>query len=80
MLRTEHLVATGERLVMIAHGVNIKVDEIVAYRSRKAWRFGDERGRAAIGFDAALQIGEQSSGMRHDEREGRMFVEDARCK
>ena len=34
MLRTEHLVATGKRLVVIAHGVNIKVGEIVADRSR----------------------------------------------
>ena len=58
MLRTEHLVATGKRLVVIAHGVNIKVGEIIADRSRKARRFGDERGRAAIGFDAALQIGQ----------------------
>src|SRR6516162_7704656 len=55
MLRTEHLVATGKRLVVIAHGVNIKVGEIVAHRSRKARRFGDERGRAGIGFDAAGQ-------------------------
>jgi len=77
MLRTEHLVATGKRLVVIAHGVNIKVGEIVADRSRKARRFGDERGRAAIGFDAALQIGQHPAGMCHDEREGRMFVEDA---
>ena len=52
MLRTEHLVATGKRLVVIAHGVNIKVGEIVADGSRKARRFGDERGRSAIGFDA----------------------------
>jgi hypothetical protein len=37
MLRTEHLVATGKRLVVIAHGVNIKVGEVVAGRSR---RFG----------------------------------------
>src|SRR6516162_2781816 len=43
MLRTEHLVATGKRLVVIAHGVNIKVGEIVADRSRKTRRFGDER-------------------------------------
>ena len=34
MLRTEHLVATGKRLAVIAHGVNIKVGEIVADRSR----------------------------------------------
>src|SRR6516164_5257576 len=77
MLRTEHLVATGKRLVVIAHGINIKIGEIVADRSRKARRFGDERGRAAIGFDAALQIGEHSAGMCHDERKGRMFAEDA---
>ena len=77
MLRTEHLVATGKRLVVIAHGVNIKVGEIVADRSRKARRFGDEWGRAAIGFDAAFQIGQHPAGMCHDEREGRMFVEDA---
>ena len=45
MLRTEHLVATGKRLVVIAHSVNINVGEIVADRSRKTRRFGDERGR-----------------------------------
>src|SRR6516162_970529 len=77
MLRTEHLVATGKRLVVITHGVNIKVGKIVADRTRKARRLGDERGRPAVGFDAALQIGQHSAGMCHDERGGRMFVEDA---
>src|SRR6516162_7750345 len=77
VLRTEYLVATSKRLVVIAHGVNVKVGDIVADRSRKARRFGDERGGAAIGFDAALQIGQHSAGMCHDEREGRMFVENA---
>ena len=43
MLRTEHVVATGKRLVVIADGVNIESGEIVANRSRKARRFGDER-------------------------------------
>jgi len=54
MLRTQHLIATGKRLLVIAHGVNIKVGEIVADRSRKARRFGERR-RATIGFDAALR-------------------------
>jgi hypothetical protein len=48
MLRTQHLVATGKRLLVIADGVNIKVSEIVADRTGKARRFGDERRRATI--------------------------------
>jgi hypothetical protein len=43
MLRTEYVVATGKRLVVIADGVNIESSEIVANRSRKARRFSDER-------------------------------------
>jgi hypothetical protein len=77
MLRTERLVATSKRLGVIAHGVNIQVGEIVADRSRQPRRFSDERGRAAIGFDATLQIGQHPTGMCHDEREGRLYVEDA---
>ena len=77
MLRTEHLVATGKRLVVIAHGVNIKVGEIVADRSRKTRRLDDKWGRAAIGLDAALKIGQYPAGVCHNERGGRMFVEHA---
>ena len=64
MLRTQHLVATGKRLLVIADGVNIKVGEIVADRAGEARRFGDERGRATIGFDAAFEIGQDSAGVR----------------
>ena len=42
MPRTEHLVATGKRLVVIAHGVNIKVGEceyqFAAYPHLRSWR------------------------------------------
>src|SRR5215813_12339665 len=63
MLRTQHLIATGKRLLVIADGVNIKVGEMVADRAGKARRFGDERRRATNGFDAALEIGQNSAGV-----------------
>jgi hypothetical protein len=62
--------------LVIADRVNIKVGEIVADRAGKARRSGERR-RATIGFNAALEIGQDSAGVRHDELEGRIFVEGA---